>query len=141
MVGGKITSSKYDKFSEELGNGNIDLVNDDIRAMLVNSGAYTPDFVNDEFLSDVPGGARIATMSTMLSGRTLVGPVFDIEDYTFPAVSGDEINGLLIYKNTGVESTSVLIAYLDNGSNMPLTPEGVDILIRWSNGENKVFRL
>jgi hypothetical protein len=38
----------------------------------------------------------------------------------------------VIYKHTGTESTSTLIAYIDSGTNLPVTPNGGDITVQWN---------
>ena len=48
---------------------------------------------------------------------------------------------MILYKHTGVESTSRLIAYIDTGVGMPFTPSGADYLVVWDDGANKIFKL
>ena len=48
---------------------------------------------------------------------------------------------LVIYRDTGVEGTSALIAYIDAATGLPITPNGGDIIVAWDNGANKIFKL
>lgn len=112
---------------------------DDIRAILIDTADYTVDTDAHDFLDDVPGAARVATAA--LTGESVSVNVFDANDTTFTAVSGDTVEAFLLYKHTGVESTSRLIAYFDTATNMPITPNGGDITIAWDNGSNKIFAL
>src|SRR5574338_421363 len=56
------------------------------------------------------------------------------------AVTGDVSEAILVYKDTGVEATSPLIAYIDTvSSGLPVTPNGGDITIAW-HATDGVFR-
>lgn len=120
--------------------GDIDWVADDIRVILVDTADYTVDLVNHDFLDDVPAIARVATSAAM-GTKTAVAGVADAADVTYTAVTGDQSEALIIYKHTGVESTSQLIAYIDTATGLPVTPNGGDITIQWDSGANKIFKL
>jgi hypothetical protein len=95
----------------------------------------------DEFLDDIPTEARIATSGNLDNKSTLLG-VFGADSVTFLTVTGDELEALVIYKDTGDAETSPVIAYLDSAaSGLPLTPNGGDIIIGWDTGVNKIFKL
>ena len=47
----------------------------------------------------------------------------------------------MIYRDTGTEATSPLIAYIDTATGLPITPNGGDIIVVWDDGANKIFRL
>jgi predicted dehydrogenase len=136
-------SALYDKAREKfLGHATIDLdwINDNIKAVLVDTGAYTVDLVNHEFLSDIAGAARIAT-SANLGTKTASAGVADAADVTFTAVTGATVEAIVLYKDTGVAGTSPLVAYIDAATGLPLTPNGGDVTIQWDNGANKIFKL
>ncbi len=117
----------------------VDLDADDIRAILTDAALYTPNLTTDDFLDDVPAGARVATAA--LTGEVVTGRVFDADDTTFPNVSGAQFEYVVIYKHTGVEATSRLIALIDTATGLAMTPSGSDIIAQWDNGANKIFRL
>jgi len=55
---------------------------------------------------------------------------FDSDDPTVQAVTGDDIEQIILYVDTGIEATSRLIFYKDTGiSTAPFTPDGSDIRI------------
>ena len=56
-------------------------------------------------------------------------------------MTGDPSEALLIYKDTGTEATSPLIAYIDTATGLPVTPNGGNITVTWDNGTNKIFKL
>jgi hypothetical protein len=123
----------YDKFTEAqlTGAANIDLENEDVRLILVDAADYTFSQTHD-MLDDVPGAARVA-VSGALTGKTVTDGVFNADDVTFTAVTGDVSEALILYRHTGVESTSRLIAYLDTGfTGLPVTPSGTNITVAWN---------
>jgi hypothetical protein len=130
----------YAKASKRFLEGSINWNSDTIKVYLVDQSVYGPDLANDEYLSDVPSGARVAGPVT-LSGKTTTGGAADANDVTFTAVTGVNIEYVLIYKDTGTESTSPLIALIDQAATLPLSPDGSDINVNWSNGTNKIFHL
>lgn len=119
--------------------GAVNWATDDIRAILVDTGQYTVNLSTHDFLNDIPSGARIAV--TSLIGESANAGIADANDTTFTSVSGASVEALVIYKHTGTESTSQLIAYIDTATGLPVTPGGGDIIVAWDNGANKIFKL
>ena len=120
--------------------GDIDWVADDIRAILVDTADYTVNLATHSNLSSVPAIARVAT-SGALTNKTALAGVADADDVSFGAVSGDPSEAVVLYKHTGVESTSTLIAYIDTATGLPVTPNGGTIGVTWDNGANRIFKL
>lgn len=118
----------YPKYKEALltADSNIDLEAGNVKAVLVDGADYTYSAAHD-FLDDVPSGGRVAT-SGNLASKTITNGVFDVADFSFTAVTGDVSEILIIYIDTGVASTSRLVAYYDTGvTGLPVTPNGGDI--------------
>ena len=130
----------YDKAREGFLDGSIDWDTDDIRAILIDTNDYTVDLESHDNLDDIPAAARVA-VSGALTGKTVTNGVADADDVTFSAVTGDECEAIVLYKHTGVESTSRLIAYIDSATGLPVTPNGGSIEVLWSDGDDKIFKL
>lgn len=117
--------------------GDIDWLVDTIKVALVDTGTYTfsqsHDYYND--LSGVVGTDQT------LANKTATDGVADADDVVFTSVSGNSVEAIVIYKSTGVSSTSPLIAYIDTATGLPVTPTGADITITWDSGSNKIFKL
>lgn len=118
----------------------IDWADDNIKVVAVDHAIDTPDPATDEFLSDIAAGARIAT-SGNLASKTVTDGIADAADFAFTAVSGASIESLVIYKDTGTEGTSSLIAFIDTATGLPFTPSGGDINVTWPSGTNRIFKL
>lgn len=119
-------TGRYAAGKEAFGNGQINWLTDDIRAVIVDSADYTVDLATDATLADVPSGARIATTAS-LTGKTNVGGVLDAVDISVAGVTGDPAEAVVVYKHTGVEATSTLLSYNDG----TLTPNGGLVNIVW----------
>lgn len=135
-----MANALFDKGRQRFLEGQFTWTTDTIKAVLVDTGTYTPNLSAHEFLSDISGGARIAT-SGAFSGKSATGGAADANDVTFTSVTGASIEAIVIYKDTGSDATSPLIAYIDTATGLPITPNGGDIIVTWDNGPNKIFKL
>lgn len=124
-----MANALYATAKEALLSGSLDLSSDTIKVVLVDTADYTVNLTTDNALDDIAAGGRVATAT--LASKTVTLGAFDVADVTFSAVSGDQSEALVIYKDTGVESTSQLIAYIDTATGLPVTPNGGDITITW----------
>lgn len=135
-----MSAALYAKAKKLFLDGDIDLLSDDIKAVLVDTADYTVDLDAHDYLDDVAAGARVAT-SGNLASKTTTGGVFDAADVTLSAVTGDTCEAIIIYKDSGAAATSPLIAYIDEAAGLPFTPDGNDALIEWDNGPTRIFAL
>ena len=136
-----MANALYGKGREGFLDGSIDWDTDDIRVILVDMADYPAFSIDvDDNLDDIPTAARVK-VSDALASKTVTLGVADAADKTLSAVTGDVSEALVIYKHTGVESTSRLIAYIDSATGLPVTPNGGDIAIQWDDGANKIFKL
>lgn len=117
----------------------VDLIDDNIKCVLVDHAVVTPNVATHDFLDDI-SSAVIAT-SGNLASKSVTGGVFDAADVTFTSVSGDSCESVVIYKDTGTASTSMLIAYIDTATGLPITPSGGNITVTWDDGASKIFAL
>jgi hypothetical protein len=134
-----MANSLYTKAKQHLIDGTIDLNTNDIRAILVDGADYTPNLATHETLAAIPAAGRVA-VSGALAGKTVTDGVFDANDITISAVTGDQFEYIVLYQHTGAES-ALLIALIDTATGLPCTPNGGDISIAWDNGANKIFKL
>lgn len=134
-----MANGMYVKGIEALMKGEIDLIDDTIKVLLVDAADYTVNLSTHDFLDDVAAGSRVATAT--LGTKAVTGGAFDAADVTFSAVTGDPSEALVIYKDTGVEGTSPLIMYIDTATGLGVTPNGGDITVTWDSGTNKIFKI
>lgn len=140
-----MATALYGKGRAAFGNKKIDWVNDNIRLIFVDSADYTVTINTDEFLDNgspvIPTAGRVATSSATLANKTNTLGVMDADDHTISSVSGDQFEAIVVYLHTGVETTSYLIAYIDNYTGLPCTPNGGNITVSFPSDSNKIFKL
>lgn len=116
---------------------NVQLDADTIKAMFVDIADDTPAVADGDIsailsAARVPAIASCPSLGTKTIGTVAVG-VFDAADTVFTALTGDQVERLILFKDSGVEATSVLIAIYDTfTSGMPLTPNGGDVTVQWN---------
>jgi hypothetical protein len=135
-----MANTLYDESRRLFLEAGINWMTDDIKAVLVDAGSYTPNFVSHQHLADIGQSARV-TPGVLLTGKATTGGAADANDVTFSAVSGPSIEAIVLYRDSGSDATSTLIAWLDTATGLPITPNGGDIIVTWDNGANKIFRL
>jgi len=132
----------YDTGRDNFANGNIDWVNDDIRLVFIDDTDYVVDSGTDATLADIAVGGRVAISAASLSSKSTAAGVVDAADHVMTAVSGDEFEAIVIVAyDTGTPDNSLLIAYVDNYSGLPATPNGGNITVAFPNDANKIFKL
>jgi len=112
----------------------VDLDADTIKAVLIDHGTDTPNITTDDFYNDISAGI-VGSLSSALTSKTIgtvAAGVFDADNVTFTAVSGNSVESVNLLKDTGTTSTSDLIAYFDTGTGLPVTPNGGDITVTWN---------
>lgn len=88
-----------------------------------------------EFLTSIPAGSKVGT-AVALNALTAIVDVdgylaVDADDVAYPALAGDIVTQILIYKWSGSDATSPLIVLRDDVVGLPLTPSGADATIVW----------
>jgi hypothetical protein len=108
---------------------NVDLNDGTVKVALVDTGVYTYNAAH-EFLTSLTG--TVGTAQT-INNTTVTNGLFDGDNVTFTAVSGNSVEALVIYIDTGSSATSRLVAYIDTSvTGLPVTPNGGDITITWN---------
>jgi len=149
-----MANALYDKGREGYLAGDIDWDADTIRAILVRTSGggtgpyYTKDLAAHANLSDIPDNVDCrplgsgASTGVALAGKTVTDGVADADPADFGLVTaGDAIQLLVLYKDTGTQSTSRLIAAIDTATGLPVTPSGGNVTVNWSGGADKIFKL
>ena len=127
----------YNSFRKKIMDGSIDLDTDTIKVALVTS-TYTPNQDVHDFFDDITNevtgtgytaGGTTLTTKTVTQDNTNDRGVWDADDANW-TVSTITARGAVIYKSTGVSSTSALIAYIDFSSDK--VSDGGTFTIAWS---------
>jgi hypothetical protein len=109
---------------------NTNLLTGTVKVALVDTGTYTYNAA-DQFLTSLTG--VVGTAQTIGATKSVTDGVFDGADVTYTAVTGNSVEALVIYVDTGTAATSPLVAYIDTGvTGLPVTPNGGNISITWN---------
>ncbi len=143
-VGGNTAANGVFKVANVTAN-TFELTHRDTGANIAGNGTYTSggfavNLSGDLNWSNVPAAARVA-VSAALTAKTVTDGVADAADVTLSAVTGDPSEAIVIFKDTGTEATSRLIAHIDTATGLPVSPNGGDITVQWSNDSSRIFRL
>lgn len=97
---------------------------------LVDTGTYTFSTAHD-FFNDLSG---IVGTDQRIANPTIANGLFDGDDLTYTAVSGNSVEALVIYRhNAGANTTWKLVGYLDTSvTGLPVTPNGGNITVTWN---------
>lgn len=137
-----MSNSLVNAFRAALLTADIDPIADDIKMVLLDA-TYSYSAAHDN-LDDVGAGARIAT-SGNLASKTSTDGYFDSDDVVFAAVAGgDTVTQVYIYKDSGAEGTSKLMAYYDTNAAaaaISVSTNGGDITVQASSSPAGWFRV
>lgn len=127
-----MANALYPRWKEQLlqFTANNNLSAGTVKVALVDTGVYTYNAA-DQFYSSV-SSAVVGTPQT-IGSKTFTNGVFDGADVSYTAVSGNTVEAIVLYIDTGSAATSPLVAYIDTSvTGLPVTPNGGDINIAWN---------
>lgn len=116
------------------------------------SGTYTSGgFIanlSKTYLSEfVAAAGRVAT-SGVLTNKTRANGVLDADDVTFPTVTGDPCEALIVVRAANADADADLadtaqrlIAFIDTATGLPVTPGGSNITVQWDSGANRIAKI
>jgi hypothetical protein len=131
-----MANALYNPYKQSLmaGDTNLDLdtdtTQDGVYAALIDTGTYTFSAAH-QFYSQLSG---VVGTDQRITTPTITGGVFDGTDVTFPSVTGNTAEAIVLYRrNSGANTTWRLIAFIDTGvTGLPVTPNGGNITVTWN---------
>lgn len=132
----------YNNGKKKLWDGSIDLDTDTIKIAFMAPG-YTPNIDTEDFYDDISASVASGSTDQTLANKTLTIDTtnnivkFDADDISLAAqtILGGT-NKIVVYKSSGVASSSPLIAYVDITEGT-LAPVNGTLTITW--GANGIF--
>lgn len=101
-----------------------------LKVALVDTGDVAYSAAHD-FYADI--SAAVVGTPQEITTPTTTGGLLDGDGVTFPLVSGDPVEAIVIYVDTGNAATSPVLAYLDTDVvGLPATPTGADLPLSWN---------
>lgn len=123
----------YNSGKKKLWDGSIDLDTDTIKVAFMNT-SYTPNIDTEDFYDDISASIASGSTDQTLANKTLTIDTtndivkFDADDIS---ITGQTFTSdmLVLYKSTGVASTSALICYIDITT---IAPVGGALTVPWN---------
>jgi len=130
----------YNSFKAKIMDGSIDLDTDNINVCLLDSG-HTPNIDTHTMYSDITANEIASATGYTTKGQSLASKpvavdttddegVFDAADVTW-STSTITARYAVLFKNSGTNTTSPLIAYVDFAADK--TSDNGDFVITWSS--------
>lgn len=132
----------YPEYKEALlsAASNVSLTGGTVKVSLIDFGVLSTTYdPTDTFYSDLDVATVISTAT--IANVTVTNGVFNGDDVSFLTVAaGNACEALIIWIDTGVTTTSRLVAFLDtNVTGLPITPSGGNIDVTWN--ASGIFKL
>ncbi len=122
-----MANRRYNQAGALAGAGGIGWTTNAIKVAALASG-YTFD-ITHQFVTAL--GANIVARSSNLSSKTNTAGVLNSAMAVFAAMTGVRVLYLAVFIDTGSDATSSLLYYIDTATNLPFTPNGIDIDVQW----------
>jgi hypothetical protein len=122
-----VASFFYGKGAQHWAAGDVAWASNTIKVALVATG-YSPSANSDEFYSVAVSGGNIVSAGVALSSKTNVLGLLSAANTTWTSVSGSQVTQLVIYVDGTPGSTDYLLLNLNTGTNLPVTPNGGNIV-------------
>lgn len=116
-----------------------DLNDDTIMVALRDEGTTAVNLATHQDLADISAAVVDAEQVGSPTVGVVGAGVFDHADVTFEGVSGNSVESLDYYMDSGSASTSPLICNIDDATGLPVTPNGGDIV--WTPDAAGVFAI
>lgn len=126
-----MSNSRYPLGLKALLDGDIDLLVSTV-SMQMYSGAAVYDAAHD-FLNDVAGTKQGAAVA--VTAKTTTGGLFDGTVGSFNPPAAVTVIALVLYVDTGVDSTSRLVAWIDtkaDGTALSIASDGSVFNLNWN---------
>lgn len=137
-----MANTLYDAARQAFLEAEIHWLNNTIKVYLVAGSNYTVNVASHATVDEIGSSGRVAG-PVEIGSKSTTGGAADGADVTFTSVDAIKptVTAIVIYKDSGQENTSTLIAYIDTATGLPISPNGGDIIVTWDNGVNKIFRV
>ncbi len=133
-----MANALYDSGRNAFLTAGINWLTDTIKVALVD-GNYVPSLGADQFWS--AAAPHVVGTPVQLASPTAVAGLAGAAAATFPGLTGNQANFIVIYKDTGDPTTSLLIACIDTAPLLPVVPAGQDVTITWDPIFGGIFKL
>jgi hypothetical protein len=132
----------YTKAKQALLEGKIDILTKNFKVLFVNKSLYTPNFLTNQFVSDIPSSA-IVFRSSNLTGLDGSSGILDADDVLESSFPGTSFDAIIVYQVGASDASSLLFFFIDESEGLPFTGTGESLLLtlQWNNNSGKILNL
>lgn len=132
----------YGKAKEFLLRGQINVISNQVKVLLINNSLYTPSQNTDQYVSDI-NPSSIRWRSNPLQNISVTLGVLDADDLIISDYTGESFNSIVGYQVGTSDANSRLIFYIDTATGLPFSgaSSSSTVTIVWENGANKIISL
>jgi hypothetical protein len=109
-----------------------------VKLLAVNAN-YVPNEAH-QYVSQINPAAIVARTANMANKTATDGFARGSPVTLFSLLSNSEVEGVILYIDSGDDATSVLLAYVDDGIAFPFMPLGFDYAFAYDSIEGGFFR-
>jgi len=115
----------YDAALDAAWQGDLALDTADVKMLLLTDD-YTASQTADAYVSSITTAARVAT-TAVLTSKSFTNAVFDAADPGLSALTGNTVDAIAVFVDTGSDATSRLLSY--HTVTPAYVPSGADVVI------------
>lgn len=132
----------YSKAKEAILKGQVNVVSNALRILLIDKNIYTPNQSSDNYVSQISPSA-IKQRSTNLNNVTCLLGVVDADDVIMSDYDGSPFDAVILYKVGSSDSDSLLLFFIDTATGLPFpgSSSTSPVTIVWDNGPNKIISI
>lgn len=134
-----MANTLYNKTRESFAKGLINWESSPVAAFLVPAGTYTYNIAHAS-LADLGAPAKVFKASMLGRVVTSVGGC-QADATLFAGPNGPTISEVVIALDTGVDSTSILIAHIDVLGGLPFVSSNTPVFVSWNATSAGIFTL
>lgn len=134
-----MSTFKYNSAGDMFATAELDWATATIKAMLVSAGYGA--LATHQFVSDVSPGAILVRTDELTNKQTNAGVCRGDIPQLEAFLAGTPAVGLILYADTGDDTTSPLIYYSSDGPGFPFTPAGLNYFIGFDQANGGFFQV
>lgn len=127
-----MANAMYPTYKEGLLDKLFDMNSDVIKASLINTAGTGTLYIYSAAHDEYSGGSRDVALASIIAESGALGSptialgVFDTADFTWTAVTGTEVEAIIVWDDT-IANDRLVIYYDTSITGMPLTPNGGNV--------------
>lgn len=132
----------YDKAKQGMLEGKINTLTKNYKVLFIIKSLYTPNFLTNEFVSDIPLNS-IVFRSSNLSGIQSTSGILNANDLLEENFPGTGFDAIILYQVETSDADSRLLFFIDESEGLPFngTDQSLLLTLQWNKNLGKILNL